>query len=194
MPKPSHREILLTTGLRLIHERGYTRTSVRDILEAAGVPQGSFTNHFRTKEQFGLTVLERYYEFIRELVERTLLNQKKKPLDRVRGYVDGLIDVLEDGWTRRGCVMGNFSAELTDDNEAIRKRVVEMYDEIQDDVEDCLREAIRNGDLPRKANASELAGFFMSSQQGATLLCKVHRDVAPMRRFKRLLFSKILTK
>jgi TetR/AcrR family transcriptional repressor of nem operon len=166
MPKPSHREILLTTGLRLIHERGYTRTSVRDIVEAAGVPQGSFTNRFRTKEQFGLTVLERYYEFIRELVERTLLNQKKKPLDRVRGYVDGLIDVLEDGWTRRGCVMGNFSAELTDDNEAIRKRVVEMYDEIQDDVEDCLREAIRNGDLPRKANASELAGFFMSSQQG----------------------------
>ena len=88
--------------------------------------------------------------------------------------------------------MGNFSAELTDDNEAIRKRVVEMYDEIQDDVEDCLGEAIRNGVLPRKANASELAGFFMSSQQGATLLCKVHRDVAPMRRFKRLLFSKIL--
>jgi hypothetical protein len=43
-------------------------------------------------------------------------------------------------------------------------------------------------------NAFDAAGFFMSSQQGATLLCKVHRDVAPMRRFKRLLFSKILTK
>jgi TetR/AcrR family transcriptional repressor of nem operon len=194
MPKPSHREILLTTGLRVIHEKGFSRASVRDIVAAAGVPQGSFTNHFRTKEEFGLAVLERYYEFIRDLVERTLLNRKRRPLERIRGYVDGLIDVLEDGWAARGCILGNFSAELSDDNEAIRRRVVEVFDEIQGTVETCLREAIRDGDLPKKTNPAELAAFFISSQQGATLLCKAHRSVEPMRRFKRLFFSSIFAK
>ncbi len=194
MPKPSHREILLTTGLRLIHEKGYSRASVRDIVAAAGVPQGSFTNHFRTKEEFGLAVLERYYGYIWELVERTLLNQRKKPLERIRSYIDGLIDILNDGWTIKGCVMGNFSAELTEDNDAIRHRVVEMFNEIQGAVEDCLKEAIRKGDLPRKTNAAELAGFFMSSQQGATLLCKAHRSIEPMRRFKRVFFASVLVK
>ncbi len=87
MPKPSHREILLTAGLRLVHEKGFSRASVRDIVTAAGVPQGSFTNHFRTKEQFGLAVLERYYGYIQELMERTLLNEKRQPLERIRSYV-----------------------------------------------------------------------------------------------------------
>ena len=178
MPKPSHREILLTAGLRLIHEKGFSRASVRDIVTAAAVPQGSFTNHFRTKEQFGLAVLERYYYgYIKELMERTLLNEKRQPLERIRSYVNGLIDILEDGWTRKGCILGNFTAELTDDNEAIRRRVVEMFDEMQAAVKNCLKDAIRQGDLPRTAKAGELAGFFMSSQQGATLLCKAHRNV-----------------
>ena len=195
MPKPSHREILLTAGLRLIHEKGFSRASVRDIVTAAAVPQGSFTNHFRTKEQFGLAVLERYYYgYIKELMERTLLNEKRQPLERIRSYVNGLIDILEDGWTRKGCILGNFSAELTDDNEAIRRRVVEMFDEIQAAVKNCLKDAIRQGDLPRTAKAGELAGFFLSSQQGATLLCKAHGSVEPMRRFKRLFFSSIFAK
>jgi TetR/AcrR family transcriptional repressor of nem operon len=195
MPKPSHREILLTAGLRLIHEKGFSRASVRDIVTAAAVPQGSFTNHFRTKEQFGLAVLVRYYYgYIKELMERTLLNEKRQPLERIRSYVNGLIDILEDGWTRKGCILGNFTAELTDDNEAIRRRVVEMFDEMQAAVKNCLKDAIRQGDLPRTAKAGELAGFFMSSQQGATLLCKAHRSVEPMRRFKRLFFSSIFAK
>ena len=195
MPKPSHREILLTAGLRLIHEKGFSRASVRDIVTAAAVPQGSFTNHFRTKEQFGLAVLERYYYgYIKELMERTLLNEKRQPLERIRSYVNGLIDILEDGWTRKGCILGNFTAELTDDNEAIRRRVVEMFDEMQAAVKNCLKDAIRQGDLPRTAKAGDLAGFFLSSQQGATLLCKAHRNVEPMRRFKRLFLSSIFAK
>ena len=54
MSKSSNREKILTEGLRVVHERGYTGASVRDIVEAAGVPQGSFTNHFISKEAFCL--------------------------------------------------------------------------------------------------------------------------------------------
>jgi TetR/AcrR family transcriptional repressor of nem operon len=191
MARPSHRELILTAGVRLIHEKGFAGASVRDIVAAAGVPQGSFTNHFRTKEAFGLAVLERYYAFISELMQKTLLNDKRQPLDRIRRYIDGLIVVLNDGWTHKGCILGNFSAEITDENEVIRQRVAEMFDEIQDAVEGCLANAVKSGELPRTTNTKELAAFFLSSQQGATLLCKAHRSVEPMRRFKRFLFKSI---
>ena len=59
MPRPSNREKILSEGLRVVHERGYAGASVRDIVHAAGVPQGSFTNHFATKEAFGLEILDR---------------------------------------------------------------------------------------------------------------------------------------
>ena len=47
----------MTNGLQVVLERGYVGASVRDIVEAAGVPQGSFTNHFASKEAFSLQVL-----------------------------------------------------------------------------------------------------------------------------------------
>lgn len=56
MSRPSNKEKLLTDGLRLVHERGFGASSVRDITQAAGVPQGSFTNHFASKEAFGLEI------------------------------------------------------------------------------------------------------------------------------------------
>src|SRR6266478_9174921 len=50
MPKRSHCEKLLQAGYEVVLERGYFGASLRDIVEAACVPQGSFTNHFASKE------------------------------------------------------------------------------------------------------------------------------------------------
>ncbi len=74
MPKPSHREKLLAAGLQVVLEQGYCGASVRDIVQAAGVPQGSFTNHFRSKEAFCLEVPERYFTLVRANIKKTLRN------------------------------------------------------------------------------------------------------------------------
>ncbi len=74
MPKPSNRQKILTEGLRVVHERGFAGASVRDIVQAAGVPQGSFTNHFASKEAFGLEILDLYFDRGCEVVRDTLRN------------------------------------------------------------------------------------------------------------------------
>ncbi len=60
MNKLNNRERLLIEGGRVVHRHGLSATSVRDIATAAGVPLGSFSNHFPSKGAFGLEVLERY--------------------------------------------------------------------------------------------------------------------------------------
>jgi TetR/AcrR family transcriptional regulator, transcriptional repressor for nem operon len=75
MPRPSHKEKILNSGLRVEHERGYAASSVRDIIEATGVPQGSFTNHFASKEAFGLELVNIYYKDIELFMADTLLNR-----------------------------------------------------------------------------------------------------------------------
>jgi len=58
MSKLSNREKILTEGRRVMHEHGFMGASLRDIVQTAGMPQGSFTNHFASKEAFGLVILE----------------------------------------------------------------------------------------------------------------------------------------
>src|ERR1700761_3070861 len=88
MPRPSHREKLLQEGLRTVHRRGFTGASVRDIVEAAGVPQGSFTNHFPSKESFCLEILNLYHAGALKMIDETLGNQSIPPLKRLDSYID----------------------------------------------------------------------------------------------------------
>ncbi|HKA72816.1 MAG TPA: helix-turn-helix domain-containing protein, partial [Xanthobacteraceae bacterium] len=52
MPRASLRDRILDAGLRVMFSQGYIGSGVRDIVAAAAAPQGSFTNHFRSKEAF----------------------------------------------------------------------------------------------------------------------------------------------
>jgi TetR/AcrR family transcriptional repressor of nem operon len=190
--KPSHREKILTEGLRVVHERGFAGASVRDIVQAAGVPQGSFTNHFASKEAFCLEILDLYFKDVRATIQRTLRNDSLPPLKRLRAYIDAQIKYLNRiGW-RNGCLIGNFSAEAGEHSEVIRKRLVEIYEEMRQSVAYCLRAAVKLGELPRKTECDELAGFLIASLQGAILQSKTERNSVPTERFKHLIFSTLL--
>jgi len=150
----SNREKILTEGLRVVHKRGFAGASVRDIVGAAKVPQGSFTNHFASKEAFCLEILDLYFEGTREMIHETLRNEALPPLKRLRAFVEAHISYLKrNGW-RNGCLVGNFSAEASEHSEVIRKRIVQIFEEMRRSVASCLRAAVKSGDLSRKNDAT----------------------------------------
>jgi TetR/AcrR family transcriptional repressor of nem operon len=64
------------------------------------------------------------------MTQRTLRNDSLPPLKRLRAFVDAQIKYLNRiGW-RNGCLIGNFSAEASEHSEVIRKRLVEIYEEM----------------------------------------------------------------
>jgi TetR/AcrR family transcriptional repressor of nem operon len=192
MPKPSNRDKILTEGLRVVLERGYCGASVRDIVQAAGVPQGSFTNHFKSKEEFCLEVLELYFSVVREEIGKTLRNDSVAPLQRLREWVDLQIRFLEQAGMRNGCLIGNFSIEASDQSESIRQRLAEIFEEVHQAVLYCLTAAVEAGELSPSTDCAELAHFLYAALHGAILQSKVEHSSIPMERFKTVLFSKLL--
>ena len=191
MPKPSHREKLLHVGMQVVHERGFGGASVRDIVQAAGVPQGSFTNHFTSKEAFGLEVIDLYFANASEMMRRTLRNDDLPPLQRLRAYIDD--GKACDGQDmRNGCLFGNFTAEANDCGDPIRLRVVEAFAEVQASIAYCLRAAVKAGEIAPSTDCDEVAAFILASAQGARLLAKAQRSPLPIERFKEVLFGSVL--
>ncbi len=175
-----------------MHERGFSGASVRDIVQAAGVPQGSFTNHFASKEAFGLEVIERYFAGSREVMRQTLDNEALAPLERLAAYVDSFKDRTSRNGMRNGCLFGNFAAEASCHSEVIRARLVEIFAEVQGAIAHCLRAAVECGSLARDLDCDEIAAFLVSSLQGAHLLTKTQRAPDALDRLKRVLFTLIL--
>jgi TetR/AcrR family transcriptional repressor of nem operon len=192
MPKPSHREKLLQAGLRVVHEHGFGGASVRDIVQAAGVPQGSFTNHFASKQAFGLEVIDLYFADACELVRQTLRNDALPPLQRLRAWIDGGKDKLNRDGMRNGCLFGNFTAEANDCGEPIRARLVAVFAELQSAIAACLRAAVEAGEIAPSTDCDEIAAFTLASLQGALLLGKAQRSPLAVERFKEVLFGSVL--
>jgi TetR/AcrR family transcriptional repressor of nem operon len=192
MSRISNRDRILSEGLRVVHQQGFGGASVRDIVGAAGVPQGSFTNHFASKEAFGLEVLNLYYDSAKARMAETFFDESLSPLKRMRKWVGAIKTAIGDNDSKVGCMLGNFSAEATNCDGCIRKRLAEIFDEMQATIATCLEAAIKSGELPADFKCADTAGFILSSMQGAILLAKAHRNLAPITQFEQVLFSKVL--
>jgi len=189
--KLNNKERLLIEGLRVVHQHGLAATSVRDIANAADVPLGSFTNHFPSKSAFGLEVLERYRERSDAEVLETLRNDQLRPLDRLSAYIDSTRDFLAQNQMRDGCLCGNISAEINEHSDEIVNRVLKAFSDDEASIAHCLRAAVEEGELPPNTDVEELAGYILSSIQGAFLIAKVRRSSEPVDRFKRVLFAQL---
>jgi TetR/AcrR family transcriptional repressor of nem operon len=87
---------------------------------------------------------------------------------------------------------GTYAAEITGHDEPIRRRLVEIFNVLQDSLTACLNAAVKAGELPKDFNCKEVGDFILSSLQGAILLSKGKRDTSPITKFKRVLFGSIL--
>ena len=192
MSRRSLREKIIESGVTTVHDRGFAASGVRDIVAAAGVPQGSFTNHFRSKEAFGLAVLNRYYEKTEAVIDATLRDGARAPVARLRAYFDAVTDLLEEvGW-RRGCLISNMSLEAAEHSELLRERLVEIFRCLRQPFADAVRAAQVAGEMRDDLDAQDMAEVLLSAWYGAMLRMKVDRSPEPLERFKRVMFATFL--
>jgi TetR/AcrR family transcriptional regulator, transcriptional repressor for nem operon len=190
MPRPSAREQIVQAGLKCLREKGFNGVGVQDITTEAGVPKGSFYNHFESKEALGAEIVERYGADPRR---RELLSDTSiPPLERLHRHYERLNAIFVEANFQRGCILGNFSAELSNQSDIIRDSLRRLYERWTVDVEAAIAEAQEQGSVSRELTATELAAFLLDAYEGALLRARVERDGAAFDRFMKFAFTKLL--
>ncbi len=115
---------LLTEAARLFREKGYERTTVRDLAAAVGIQSGSLFHHFRTKEDILKAVM---VETIR--LNTALMQAALEAADSSRQKLRGLIRAeLESINGQTGEAMAVLVFEWRSLSEASRAEVLELRD------------------------------------------------------------------
>lgn len=192
MPKRSLREDLLQAGKKVMFARGYTGAGVREISAEAGAPQGSFTNHFRSKEAFAAEVLDRYFQYVQGIMAETLGDRTRSPRERIRSYLDAITLKLAAGGWERGCLIGNFSLEVLPHSDVLRERLSRIFAQWREPFAACIAEGQAAGEIPRDFPAHDLADVLLAGWQGAMLRMKVDRSPKPLEQFKTIAFATYL--
>lgn len=189
MPKANVREKLVDAALHLFHTRGYNGSGVNDIVITAGVPKGSFYNHFASKEALGLETIARYWA---ESDIESLRDLSVPPLVRLRRHFQNLADRFGECGFSRGCLLGNFGSEMADANPNIREALSVTLAAWTDSIAGVLREARDAGMLPADKDVEKFARFLMDAWEGCLIRGKVMKDSSAVDDFFDITFGCLL--
>ena len=104
----NHKERLLEGAKRCLYEKGWARTSARDIVAASGTNLGSIGYHFGSKDALlTAAMMDGFEEFGADLEEILSAGTDGSPIDRLEAIWTKLIESFE---THRHVWMASFDA------------------------------------------------------------------------------------
>lgn len=189
MEKKDTRSEIIRIGTELISRQGYNATGIEMVLKEAGVPKGSFYHYFKSKEEFGLAVMDVFADYYSQRMTALLQDAALSPLTRIRTLLQGSLERFSRNQCSKGCLIGNLGQEMADQNERFRARLDEIFDDWRKLFAGCLAEAQTAKELDSRLDAEALASFILSGWEGAILRAKVMKSPQPLQDFIEILFA-----
>ena len=177
------RETLITVGLSVLTEKGYSSTGIDEILRKAGVPKGSFYHYFDNKEAFGRILIEAYGRYFARKFDRWFEDRALAPLQRLEAFVEDAKTGMARFEYRRGCLIGNLGQEMTALPEGFRVLLQDVFTDWECRTAGVLREAQQAGEISKDLKCDQMAHFFWIGWEGAVLRAKLDQSPEPLDRF-----------
>lgn len=176
--------------MKLFIENGFNATSVQDITSAAGVPKGSFYNHFKSKEALAAEILTAYGE---GTTDRGILTSPDVPaLTRLKKHFAALNEYFSR--CSEGCLVGKFMAEASEDTPLIREGLLEVLNVWGKQLSFAIADGQKEETIRKDLKADDLAAFLIDAYEGAILRSRVEKSPAALKSFTKVVFSSIVTR
>jgi TetR/AcrR family transcriptional regulator, transcriptional repressor for nem operon len=178
--EPGKKEQLIRIGVAVFTEKGFHNTPVEELVAAAGVPKGSFTYYFGSKDAYALAVIDGFNKYFAKKLDRILTDRTVPPIDRIKAFMDEAADGMERFAFRRGCLVGNLGQEIGALDDRFRVALLRVMHDWQERLRVCIEEAKQQGSVAEAVDSAALARLFWYSWEGAVLGAKLERSRAPL--------------
>ncbi|SFK21322.1 transcriptional regulator, TetR family [Pseudovibrio ascidiaceicola] len=177
------RQNLVLGAFELFYEKGVHAVGINEVLAASGVAKKTLYNHFASKDELVLAVLDyrndAYLKWLGERLER---------VDTGAGKIDELFDALDDWFNDReealhafrGCFFINVSGEYGQPESAIYQKCVEH----KQAVEELILAAVALLGLSED-DSVELTDALSVLKDGAITRARVQADLGAAQRAKK---------
>ncbi len=178
------RDLILAKGAEVMTRRGYHGAGMQEIVQAAGVPKGSFYHYFASKEDFALQALQQVYQPRLQRYAQALANPALSPRQRILGYYAELVEHFSrQEKLEYHCFIGSLSFEMAELSPAIGAEVDAILQRSADILQAGLEQAQGAGEISADEDCRSLASFISSAWQGALTRLKVANNTRALEDF-----------
>ncbi len=195
-PPVTARDKLLEAAVKLIRAQGFAGTSVDQLCTEAGVTKGAFFHHFASKEALGVAAADYWSSSTGSFFDSAPYHAHPDPLDRLLGYIDFRLMLLDGAPQEFSCVAGTMVQEAFLSSPAIRDACRASIDGNAAKVERDIAEAMELYGVDG-FSASGLSLHIQAVLQGSFVLAKAHggadiarENVAHLKRYFEMLFCR----
>ena len=172
----------LAAAAKLFRQQGYHGTALHDILAAGGSPRGSLYFHFPGgKEEIGETALTLAGEAVRQAIALAAETSETAELFLTR-IARGMASDLEKSDFREGCPIATTALETSAQSDALGAATRGAFKSWENEIKRGLQ---RFGMGSEQADL--IATVVLSQLEGALLLARTYRSLAPMQRAEQAL-------
>ncbi|MCP5433597.1 MAG: TetR/AcrR family transcriptional regulator [Alphaproteobacteria bacterium] len=193
------RERILAAAERLIQDKGYSGTTLDDVLEATRLTKGAFFHHFKGKGDLARAVVERFTERDFALFDEWSARADRlsdDPLERMLIFLKLFEEFLDGlGEPFPGCVLATYTHENRQFGPEMHAFVRESFERWIDYFEAKLAPLLAARSPVRPASARGLAELCVSILEGGFIMARAMNDAtwtqrasAELRTYLELLF------
>jgi AcrR family transcriptional regulator len=147
------KEKITQQSIRLFEKKGFSETSIQDIVDSLGVTKGTFYYYFSSKEEL---LMDIHYKYIHDLVK----NQQSIIDGGTQGCKAKLADIVHmliGNIDEQGASAKIFFREMKNLNEEHLKKIIPMRDQFRINIEKLIKEGIVKGEFKGTLNPAIIA-------------------------------------
>lgn len=153
-------------GLELFYQKGYNATSIDDILKELSLSKGAFYHHFKSKEDFFISIIQ-------NIIMQKVYAQLVEPLTHDRSPVNAILDSIENALNTAehnnmdcGFVLANFLNEFNKGENDIIKYLRDIVKIWEINLISLLKKGRTDGHISWAINCEEAATYIIASYMG----------------------------
>lgn len=170
-PRKFTPERVVAQAMETFWSNGYAGTSPAALAEATGLGKGSLYNTFGSKRDLFDQALDLYGRAGAEMTE-DYLSRPGTAKERIRAYLEFLVDVDLDGPERRGCLAVNTAIELSGHDRPAARTVRQLQQKTVALLADRIRQGVRDGDVAKDIDPTSYARFLMNTITGLRVMAR----------------------
>lgn len=162
---------VLDKALDLFWKKGYSATSIQDLVDTMGINRASIYDTWGDKHNLYVESLKRY----RQKSSSWFLNQirnEQSALQIIRNFIFATIKQGINDTDKKGCFLVNSSTELCNIDTTVSDIVTENRKTMESVLNELIKEGQQNGEIAMKHSSESLSRFLFNTISGLRVLAK----------------------